>query len=51
MGAWEGVCVLAGGLAETTQMASASTGALGNRSRKENAPKALAISCGDVLTS
>ena len=35
---------------ETTQMASVSTGALGNRSRK-NTPKALAIGCGDVLTS
>ena len=36
---------------ETTQMTSASTGALGNRSRKGDTPKALAIGCGDVLTS
>ena len=38
-------------LTETTQMASASTGALGNRSRKKDTPKVLAIGCGDVLTS
>ena len=36
---------------ETTQKASVSTGALGNRSRKGDAPKALAVGCGDVLTS
>ena len=38
-------------MTETTQMASVSTGALGNQSRKEDALKALAIGCGDVLTS